>query len=293
MSKKNIYESGHKFGYLEVIEELESIRDKRGNLQRVLKLQCFCGNIIERQLFNLRYSKGSTCGCSRPARVVDLTGRKFGKLTALSPTQEKNSNNSIIWECICDCGNLIKIGGNRLLHEGKEDCGCSFVPAKTSKVEGKLVSKRMSKHGMSDTGTYTSWQKMLSRATTDEYADFYSDVTVCDRWTPSKGGSFENFLADMGERPDKHSINRVNGAKIYSPETCEWADFSVQSFDQRMKSTNTSGRTGVRWREERGVWEARISKDDKKTIVYYGPSFEEACAAREAAEIELYGFTKE
>ena len=41
------------------------------------------------------------------------------------------------------------------------------------------------------------------------------------------------------------------------------------------------------------AWEARITKNGKITILYYGSSFDEACKAREMAELEMYGFTKE
>jgi hypothetical protein len=146
---------------------------------------------------------------------------------------------------------------------------------------------------MTGTPTYTSWQKLCSRTRSSEYEEWHGDVVICDRWDTKKGGSFDNFLEDMGVRPEGTTINRINGAKIYSKETCEWATLSVQSFDQKRKNTNKSGRTGVRWRDERGVWESRIAKDGEQIILYYGPSFEDAVKAREEAELKYYGFTKE
>ena len=146
---------------------------------------------------------------------------------------------------------------------------------------------------MYDTPTYVSWEKMLCRVRYEEYSYWYGEVEVCDRWDTRKGGSFENFLEDMGERPNGCSLNRVNGSKIYSPETCEWATYSMQSFDQRKSVLNTSGRTGVSFRKDRGKWEASITKNGKGIRLYYGESFEDACEAREKAEISLYGFVKE
>ena len=58
-------------------------------------------------------------------------------------------------------------------------------------------------------------------------------------------------------------------------------------------SRNTSGAIGVRWRKDRDAWESYISVDYKHIRLYYGPSFEEACKAREEAELKYYGFTKE
>ena len=58
-------------------------------------------------------------------------------------------------------------------------------------------------------------------------------VKVCDRWDPAKGGSFENFLADMGERPDGKSLDkdRLGDGMLYSPETCCW----LTPKEQRME----------------------------------------------------------
>lgn len=134
---------------------------------------------------------------------------------------------------------------------------------------------------------------MLQRCRTDEYGEWYEDVTVCPEWDTQQGGSFETFLADMGERPQGCTLNRVRSARIYSKETCEWANASLQGFDQRRSKMNTSGRTGVRWREEREVWESRICFEGQQILLYYGDSFEEAVKRREEAELKYYGFTKE
>lgn len=290
MSNRLKIEEGQEFGLLKVIKEVESL--SHNNITyRQFELKCECGNIVTKKLRDLRNGDTKTCGCVNLGRATDLTGIRFGKLIALSPTRERNSNNSVIWNCECDCGNSLSIGANRLMHEGKEDCGCTFVPSTSD--PSKLVSPRMSKHGMYNTPTYRSWSKLCSRTRNKEYEEWHGDVTVCERWDTFKGGSFENFFADMGERPEGTTINRINGAKIYSKETCEWATLSVQSFDQKRNKHNTSGRTGVRFRADRDVWIAQICKDKEIIQLYYGPSFYEACKAREEAELKYYGFTKE
>jgi hypothetical protein len=53
---------------------------------------------------------------------------------------------------------------------------------------------------------------------------------VCQRWLDA----FENFLADMGERPAGHSIDRINPYGNYTPDNCRWAPLGVQQQNRRV-----------------------------------------------------------
>jgi hypothetical protein len=76
-------------------------------------------------------------------------------------------------------------------------------------------------------------------------------ITVCDQWR-----SFDQFLADMGERPLGMTLDRIDGAKGYSPDNCRWATPSeqmdnvcnvtwVQFQGARLTLSELSRRTGV------------------------------------------------
>ncbi len=83
--------------------------------------------------------------------------------------------------------------------------------------------------------TYGTWATMLSRCRNShfhKYKDYGArGITVCDRWL-----TFENFLADMGERPKGRSIDRINNDGNYEPGNCRWATPQEQRQNQRPRA---------------------------------------------------------
>lgn len=104
--------------------------------------------------------------------------------------------------------------------------------------------------------TYRSWQAMRQRCDHPEHVHFADyggrGVTICARWQ-----SFENFLADMGERPAGTSLDRhPNKDGDYGPGNCRWATQRQQQRNRRSNRPITAfGRTMllVEWAEETGI----------------------------------------
>lgn len=104
--------------------------------------------------------------------------------------------------------------------------------------------------------TKRSWDSMMQRCYSENSNRFYRygarGIVVCDRWHV-----YENFLADMGERPDGRSLDRIDNDKNYCPENCRWAT----KFEQAANKSNT-----VRIGESHLAELARISGLQRQTI---------------------------
>lgn len=216
-----------------------------------------------------------------------IVGQRFGKLlvTKLSNLYIKPSDGKREkrWLCVCDCGGSTETSQRKLETGHTTSCGC------TQRVRGGKT--KTEEYGPS----YSVWKMVMQRCTNPNFvsnAGYYGRVSVCSRWQGDDG--FDNFLEDMGVRPSmRHTIERVDVNGDYTPDNCIWTDdYSLQAFNQRLRKSNTSGKTGVLFSKDKGVWLAFIRKlDNKKSMTF--SSFEEAARQRDAWELELYGFNKD
>lgn len=114
--------TGQKFGKLTVI--------RRAGLEKnrvIWECRCDCGNTAYTTTGRLRKGISQNCGCEKiPGRRMrnDLTGQRFGNLTAIRPTGRTNSTGILMWECRCDCGNIIEVGSSSLKRGNNKSCGC-------------------------------------------------------------------------------------------------------------------------------------------------------------------------
>ena len=134
--------------------------------------------------------------------------------------------------------------------------------------------------------TYMAWYNMKARCTNINRSDYNNyggrGITYDPKWE-----LFENFLADMGERPesvDCYSLDRIDNNGNYSKSNCRWATQVEQNHNQGIAKHNTTGIRGVSWYKPTQSWLARGSHERKVLKLYYGKDFFEACCARKSWE---------
>jgi len=206
---------GKKFGKWTALEFVG--RDDKSN--KIYKCKCDCGTEKEQRKHTLVSGESiqcKTCRMNDFNKVEELVGKKFGSWSVIGKNKNQQRN-EWFYDCVCDCGTKRLIPGHSLKSEWTTQCHIC----------------RNKTHGMCYTSTFKIWAGMLARCTNSKLAcyKYYGGrgITVCDRWL-----KFENFLEDMGLRPPKLQIDRIDNDGNYEPGNCRWVTAAVNHSNRNI-----------------------------------------------------------
>lgn len=163
----------------------------------------------------------------KSGRVDDLTGRKFGRLTVIAE-DGRDRHYNVFWMCACECGSLHRVNGKTLRTGETSSCGCW----RREHTKRALHARHGHARKSGNSATYRCWKNMLMRCLDPKNRDYRHyggrGIGVCERWR-----TFDNFLADMGVKPNGLTIDRIDNDRGYEPGNCRWVTQGENNKNRR------------------------------------------------------------
>lgn len=174
---------------------------------------------------------------------IDIpVGTVFGRLTVIGPAVKRGVAGNRCFPCRCECGRVVFPQSASLRSGRSTACGCV----------------RRKHNGQSADPIYKVWVSMIARCHNPNNSGYKNygarGIRVCDRWRES----FGNFIADVGERPGRVELDRIDVDGHYEPGNVRWATRQQNMWNQRRTRLVThngetlpilewSRRTGLSW----------------------------------------------
>lgn len=206
-------------------------------------------------------------------------GDRFSFLTVVEEVEPRNKCRRIC--CKCDCGKITIVNLNHLVRKKDpvKSCGC-------------YLKKIHTKHGMTGSREYSTWENMIQRCTNPK-AKKYSiygakGITICKEWKDS----FEYFYKDMGPRPPNTSLDRIDSDKGYYKENCRWSKSREQALNLSYFSAPLL-HNGVIMPVEDWISKLSLDRPTIKARVIRGLTFKQAMLLNEIDIVVFNTFTRE
>lgn len=253
--------------------------------------------------------------------MIDLSGKRFGKLVVLRTT-DKRKNGYIIWKCRCDCGNEIEIDYRKLMRGTANDCGCNTIKGRTD-LRGQRFGK-LTVVSQTDRNSSAGWYWLCKcdcggtvEAPSRQLLSGYRKSCGCLSKPPLKqyvGKQFGDLtvLSYAGKRNGSHlwhcrcvcgkevNVQQTNlqsghstscGCKNDIKKNIHFVNGTNVDLIRSSKifTTNTSGVRGVYWSKRQNKWVAQITFQGKTKHLGSFKTIEEAASVRKHAEERVFG----
>lgn len=169
-------------------------------------------------------------------KYIDMTGKKYGKLTVLYYVFTKNRK--AFFNCKCECGNICTISGTNLRTGKTKSCGCLQKLKANEIIKNVNTSGKRGvyiKHGFRYKKIYKHWCKMKSRCYNKNSDNFKyyggRGITVCEEWKNSFT-KFKEWAMQNGYK-DNLTLDRIDVNGNYEPSNCRWVNFTYQIRNRR------------------------------------------------------------
>lgn len=224
----------------------------------------------------------------RAANFKDLTGLKFGRLTVIR--EYGYINDRVIWECLCDCGNIVIVPTKRLTNGHTKSCGC---------LKRERTREASYIHGKSKSRIHKEWRGILHRCKNPSASHYENyggrGIEVCEEWKGESGFiNFYNWAVQNGYSDDL-TLDRKDNNKGYSPDNCRWVTHMENCHNRGVRKDSSTGYAGVQKRVYANgniKYRACITTNYKRVNLGQFDTLEEAIKARKIAE-EKYWNKKE
>lgn len=164
----------------------------------------------------------------------DMTGLQIGNWSVLQRGVKVKKGGGYYYLCRCICGVTREVAQDNLKRGQSTSCGKhpKSPDPEILRQLGVAPAIRTVAFSRQEKYTYKSWQAMCYRCNNPKYSDYNlyggRGITVCPEWS-----DFRTFLNDMGRRPDKTTLDRIDTSGNYTKENCRWADHSTQMKNRR------------------------------------------------------------
>ena len=251
--------------------------EERDRLKNILWLfKCACGNEIVLPGSEVARGDIRSCGCVPKAPILQLEGQRFGRLTVIRKTGEKDSRRQFLWECICDCGNKTVVSGIILKTGGIKSCGClsrECFEKKRLNIAGMTFNRLTAIKPVGERNKKNCFLWLFKCACGNDF--------VCSAASVKEGGTKSCGCQKIDSATE--IINEKRDKILWVEGTC------INSISStKIAKNNTSGVTGVIWNKKSKKWTANIRFKGKRYHLGYFSNLSEAEAARKAAEEKYF-----